>query len=874
MKRRVAPYSFAFLFFTIFCRVGICSEGPVTWEHFPAVPDEYGFAGPFAGIIEGDLVVAGGANFPDSPPWEGGSKVWHDRVFILRKGQDQWEVSETRLPQSLAYGVSISLPKRRSIAMLGGSDQENEPTTHAFEFRLSDGKPEISNLPPLPIPLAEFSGVAVGNEVYVFSGRTLEGTAQKVCRLNLDADSLEWEALPWPQGARGRMHSVAGVRDGKIYLFAGRDHQSDQPAEHPEDRMAPYQLDFLRDGYRLDPETMEWTRLADLPHGLSAAPGMAVPVGSSHLLMLGGVDVPFLKQQIADRPQLNGQGHEHPGFPRTLWAYHTITDTWTEAGQLAEEVAVPVTVPVVPTSQGSFIVPSGEIKPGVRTTQVIHGQVQSSRAAFGWANWTVVGLYLTLMVCIGYWFMKHEAAASTDAYFRGGQKVPWWVAGLSIFATMLSAITFMAIPAKAYAENLNAWIGQWVIFLIVPLVVIFYLPFFRKLNVTTAYEFLEQRFNLPSRLVASALFMFFHVGRVAIVLYLPALALSSATDIDIYHAIFAIGTLCIIYTVMGGIEAVVWTDAIQAIVLLGGALFCLLYIVFQIDGGAGAIWEIAQKDVKLITVDWTTFDISSKTNSGIVVFLGFLFASLPSYTAGQDVVQRYVTTSDEKQAARSIWLNMPMVFLGSLLFFTLGAALYAFYKTQPGLLDPTLERNDGILPFFILQNLPVGVAGLIVAGIFAAAQSTISSSLNSVATAFVTDFHARVLRPTYSDAQRLQVARNVVILLGVIGIALASWIAATGMKSAFDAFNTFIGMALGPVGGMFFLGVFTKRPVGFCALVGALAGFLAVVLLHFSRESGNLDLWPVLNGLISFVLTVIVGYTASYILKFENREKR
>jgi len=134
-----------------------------------------------------------------------------------------------------------------------------------------------------------------------------------------------------------------------------------------------------------------------------------------------------------------------------------------------------------------------------------------------------------------------------------------------------------------------------------------------------------------------------------------------------------------------------------------------------------------------------------------------------------------------------------------------------------------------------------------------------------VATAFVTDFHARVFRPDSSDRQRLQVARNVVILLGVIGIVIASWIAATGMKSAFDAFNTFIGMALGPVGGMFFLGVFTKRPSGYCALAGAVVGFLVVLFLHSSREAGNLDLWPVLNGLISFVLTVVVGYATSYI---------
>ena len=155
-----------------------------------------------------------------------------------------------------------------------------------------------------------------------------------------------------------------------------------------------------------------------------------------------------------------------------------------------------------------------------------------------------------------------------------------------------------------------------------------------------------------------------------------------------------------------------------------------------------------------------------------------------------------------------------MTILGSLLFFSLGVALYAFYQTQPALLDPAMERNDGILPFFILQNLPVGVAGLIVAGIFAAAQSTISSSLNSVATAYVTDFYGRVLKPDSSDKQRLKVAQGVVLILGAVGISVAALIAYTGMKSAFDSYNTFIGMALGPVGGIFFLGVFTSARMG------------------------------------------------------------
>lgn len=834
-------------------------RSPVEWNLLPPIDDPHGLAGPFAGRLGDRVIVAGGANFPDSPPWEGGKKVWHDRIWIYSPDAASWSASEIRLPEAAAYGVSVTLPDRDSVIMIGGSDATNQPTATVLELQWTNEEVAISELPPLPVPLAEMSGLALGETLYVFSGRTQDGTAATAFSMDLGETAPEWISLPWPEKARGRMHSMAGERDGKIYLFGGRDFIDERTPEHPEDRMEPEGLDFLRDAWRFDPSLNSWERLSNLPRGLSAAPSPAVPAGGAHLVVLGGVDAPFLRKQLAARPELNGQGHDHPGFPRTLLAYHTITNTWTQAGSIPEKFETPVTVPVLMDGKGAFLIPSGEIKPGVRTRQFLSGRVTPNRASFGWINWTVVAGYLLTMAGIGYWFMKREAAASTEAYFRGGQRIPWWVAGLSIFATMLSAITFMAIPAKAYAENLNAWIGNWVIVLIVPLVVIFYLPYFRRLDITSAYEFLENRFNLASRIVASILFMLFHVGRVAIVLYLPALALSSATDINIFAAILAIGLLCIVYTVMGGIQAVVWTDAVQAIVLLGGALLCLLIIALRIDGGTATIFELAAADAKGLVADWNTFDLGSGTNSGIVIFLGFLFASLPSYTAGQDVVQRYVTTPSEKEAARSLWLNVPMVLLGSLLFFVLGTALHAFYKTQPELLDVTLERNDGILPFFILQNLPVGVAGLIVAGIFAAAQSTISSSLNSVATAFVTDLYGRVWKPHSDDAQRLRVARRVVILLGLIGIALASWIAVSEMKSAFDAFNTFIGMALGPVGGMFFLGVFVRRAAGPAALTGAVVGFLTVLVIHFAREEGAVDLWPVLNGLISFLTTVVVG---------------
>ena len=582
----------------------------------------------------------------------------------------------------------------------------------------------------------------------------------------------------------------------------------------------------------------------------------------------------FLREQVAARPEINGQGMEHPGFPASILSYNIVTDRWVEAGSLPlDGTFAPVTTPVV-FWDGKAILPTGEIKPGVRSPQVLIAEVGGTKMSFGVVNWIVVVVYLLGMVAIGYWFMKREAASSTEAYFRGGQKIPFWVAGLSIFATMLSAITFMAVPGTAYATNWNGYIGQWPILLIVPLVVMFYLPFYRRLNITTAYEYLEKRFNVATRVIGSVTFMLFHVGRVAIVLYLPALALSSVTNIDIYAAITVIGVLCVIYTVMGGIEAVVWTDAIQAIVLIGGALLCFWLVVSQVDGGMGAIGSAMSEQGKGIAASWSLSDlsISKGSTSGFVLFVAFMLANLPSYTSGQDVVQRYVTTSSEKEAAKSLWMNIVMVLVGSAIFFGLGTALYVFYQSKPELMDPALPKTDSVLPFFIMQNLPVGVAGLIIAGVFAAAQSTISSSLNSVATAFVTDVYGRLLKPESSDERRLKVAKWVVITLGVVGIGVSCVLAKMGTDGVFMLFNRFIGFALGPLGGLFALGIFSRRPNGRAGLLALISGVASVVTVYFLNEAGVVDLMPLLYGAVGFLTTLVAGIVLGFVLRATDEE--
>ncbi|MGC6565444.1 MAG: sodium:solute symporter family transporter, partial [Akkermansiaceae bacterium] len=296
--------------------------------------------------------------------------------------------------------------------------------------------------------------------------------------------------------------------------------------------------------------------------------------------------------------------------------------------------------------------------------------------------------------------------------------------------------------------------------------------------------------------------------------------------------------------------------------------------VSQVDGGLGAIGAAMSDQGKGIAASWSFSDVSmgKGSTSGFVLFVGFMLANLPSYTSGQDVVQRYVTTPSEKEAAKSLWMNIVMVLIGSAIFFGLGTALYVFYQSKPELMDPALPANDSVLPFFIMQNLPVGVAGLIIAGVFAAAQSTISSSLNSVATAFTTDVYGRFLKPESSDDQRLGVAKWVVIILGVVGIGVSCFLAKMGTDGVFMLFNRFIGFALGPLGGLFALGIFSKRPNGLAGLLALICGVASVVTAYLLNEAGVIDLMPLLYGAVGFVSTIVAGVLLGFVMGASDEE--
>lgn len=279
-------------------------------------------------------------------------------------------------------------------------------------------------------------------------------------------------------------------------------------------------------------------------------------------------------------------------------------------------------------------------------------------------------------------------------------------------------------------------------------VIKYYLPFFRRLNVTSAYEYLERRFNASTRLLASALFIVFMVARMALVLYLPSLALTAVTGIDLYIYIVLMALVTILYCTMGGVEAVVWGDVVQGIILVGGAFLAFFYLAFSTEGGFGGFVDIALDADKFKMFDWS-FDYRSATFW--VIILGGMANNLISYTSDQTVIQRYLTTKDERSARHSIMMNGVMSVFISIVFFAIGTGLYTFFKTHPAALDYTMGKADTIFPFFMMSQLPQGVAGLLIAAIFAATMSTIRrTSTRWLRLSASTSTNAAILRPATS----------------------------------------------------------------------------------------------------------------------------
>lgn len=482
-----------------------------------------------------------------------------------------------------------------------------------------------------------------------------------------------------------------------------------------------------------------------------------------------------------------------------------------------------------------------------------------SKEGFSWADIIVIILYFAALLCIGVFFSKRQKNAND--YFKGGERIPWWAAGLSLFGTALSAITFMAIPAKAFSTDWSYMLFNVGIVLVAPVIMFIFIPFFRKLDITTAYQYLEIRFNSLIRVICSLAFIIFQVGRMGVVLFLPAIAINIVTGFNIFLCIALMGVFSILYTRMGGIEAVVWTDALQVVILLGGAIFAIFHIVAQIPGGWSETMTIAIDCSKLNLGD-CSFDFTNPTVW--TVLIATCFTNLTMYGTDQSMVQRYLTTSSKKAAQKSVLTNALLTIPATIIFFFIGTVLFVFYRTYPTELSPAMENVDAVFPYYIYTKLPKGLIGLLISGIFAAAMSTLSGSMNSAATAFEVDIRPKLfpksVMATGADDKRweLKRAKRTTMIIGVLSLLFAFLMATWDINSLWDEFNTILGLILGSMGGLFFLGMVTKRANAKGALIGMVVSIIVQALV--ARYT---PVYLLLYTTVGFVTCFVVGYVAS-----------
>ncbi|WP_138204825.1 sodium:solute symporter [Haloimpatiens lingqiaonensis] len=483
------------------------------------------------------------------------------------------------------------------------------------------------------------------------------------------------------------------------------------------------------------------------------------------------------------------------------------------------------------------------------------------KASFQMLDYIVLVVYLLFVLYVGVRVAKKEMKGKE--YFKGDGTIPWWVAAVSLFATMLSPISYLALAGRSFKTDWSAWVAQLGIFIAVPLTIKYFLPVYKKLDLDTAYEYLERRFNKSLRLVGSIMFIIYQVGRMSIIMYLPALALSIVTKININLLIVLMGVIAIVYSYVGGIKSVLWTDFIQGVVLSLGAVFVVVYMAFTIKGGLGEVVRVGVADAKFLHLS-QMLNLNIFKEGFFIVLIGAGLSTLSSYVSSQDMVQRYTTTTDLGEMKKMTYLNGALSIGIATVFFFIGTGLYVFYQQNPALLISKAE--DQVFASYIVSQLPAGISGLLLAGVFAAGQSTLSTGLNSVATSWTLDIH-KLIKGDVNNDEATKLAKILSLVVGIVSIVVSIVLAHSDLKSAYSWFNGFMGLVLGVVGGLFGLGIFTKKANS----KGAVAGFIvAAVLTVAAKYFTTVTFW--MYSVISIVSCMLFGYIFSLIFKDDEKK--
>ncbi|HJO95158.1 MAG TPA: sodium:solute symporter [Victivallales bacterium] len=478
------------------------------------------------------------------------------------------------------------------------------------------------------------------------------------------------------------------------------------------------------------------------------------------------------------------------------------------------------------------------------------------------ADLIIVAIYLLGTILMGCYFAKKNK--TPDQFMKAGGNLPGWIIGLSIFGGYVSSISFLANTGSAYSGNWSGWVYNLSLPLAAIVAIKWVIPYYRKKNVISCFEPLEERFGLWARMYASLCFIVSEICRMGVILYLVVLPVNQLTGISIPALIVVIGISVMIYTLIGGIEGVIYTDAMQAVVLVIGALICVVLIPMNTPGGFYKIISIGMAHNKFSLGSFSPDLIH--TTFWVMILMGFTL-NLQSLSIDQNQIQRYVSAKSEKEAKKSAWILAILYVPVGALFYFIGVALYAYYQTQPNLLPQALHAagsGDKVFPHFIAFGLPVGMAGIVIAAIMAAAMSTMSSSLNVISTLFCEDYYKR-FSSKVTEKKKMRVLRISTVVVGLVGTGVSLSLMQT--TSALQLQWLLAGIFGGGILGLFILSIITYKIKNTAAVSGVVGGILIIAFLTFSQMD---KIWPSFlpkYGL-SDLLTPVFGTAAVIVIGF------
>lgn len=475
--------------------------------------------------------------------------------------------------------------------------------------------------------------------------------------------------------------------------------------------------------------------------------------------------------------------------------------------------------------------------------------------SWSYIDWLLLLGYFVVLTFAGFYF--YVRGSSVD-FFLGRGRVPAIVSALSIYATLLSSISYLAIPAAIYTDGWVMGLGPLGASVFLVLVAKFIVPKFRNMNIVSAYDFLEYRFNYKFKLIASLAFIVYHIIRIAVVIFLPALSFQLILpEVSVIWILILTSIFCIAYSSFAGIVGIAYIDSLQTVLFVIGAVVVICIGISVLPANM-SFWQALTEQNKLLNTEHFSLNLHEHNFWGVTIGQG-IFGSIYLYIASQDVIQRYKLTPSLKEAQKSVYYNIPLLFISIFIFLGIGSALIIFFNYGPNKLPETLNSN-AILPYFIINFLPTGLSALLIITVLAATQSTLSSSINATTLCIIKDLGGYF--PNYSKLRQAQI---ISILIGVLGTSLAYYFIKIGQEGIFKFIVSIAGQIGGPIAGLFIAGFFLPKVQNKHAWVGLTIGIILSLYTSDPLELKypNLQINPFFIPLIAIATSFIPAYLSS-----------